>query len=50
MGLMLRKWLGGQSISMMVVGGASLFVAAILMMLVKDTGREARGEATVLRA
>lgn len=42
MGLMLRNWFGGQSIAMMVVGGASLIVAAILMMFVKDSGREAR--------
>ena len=39
MGLMLRNWFGGQPIAMMVVGGASLIVAAILMMFVKDCGR-----------
>jgi maltose/moltooligosaccharide transporter len=42
MGLMLRKWFGGQPIAMMVLGGASLIVAAILMMFVKDSGRDAR--------
>ena len=41
MGLMLRNWFGGQSIAMMVVGGASQIVAAILMIFVKDSGREA---------
>ena len=40
MGLMLRHWLGGHAINMMVVGGASMIVAGILMMFVKDTGRE----------
>ena len=42
MGLMLRNWFGGQPIAMMVLGGASLIVAAILMMFVKDSGRDAR--------
>lgn len=40
MGLMLRHWFGGHAINMMVLGGASMIVAGILMMFVKDSGRE----------
>jgi maltose/moltooligosaccharide transporter len=39
MGLMLRNWLGGHAINMMVLGGASMILAGILMMFVKDSGR-----------
>ena len=40
MGLMLRHWFGGHAIRMMLVGGASMIMAGILMMFVKDSGRE----------
>ena len=40
MGLMLRHWFGGHTINMMVLGGVSMIVAGILMMFVKDNGRE----------
>ncbi|MEI8339967.1 MAG: MFS transporter [Verrucomicrobiota bacterium] len=40
MGLMLRKWFDGHAIHMMVVGGVSMIIAGILMMFVKDCGRE----------
>ena len=40
MGLILKKWFGGHAINMMVLGGASMIVAGILMMFVKDCGRD----------
>ncbi len=40
MGLMLRHWFGGHAIKMMVIGGVSMIAAGILMMYVKDNGRE----------
>lgn len=39
LGLILRHWLGGQTINIMVLGGLSMIVAGILMMFVKDSGR-----------
>ena len=39
MGLILKNWCGGQTINMMVLGGASMIVAGVLMMFVKDSGR-----------
>ncbi len=36
MGLMLRHWFDGQTILMMVLGGASMLVAAVLMLFVQD--------------
>ncbi len=41
MGLMLKNWFGGHSINMMVLGGVSMLIAGVLMMFVKDSGREA---------
>lgn len=41
MGLMLNKWFDGHSINMMVLGGVSMLIAGVLMMFVKDGGREA---------
>ncbi|EEF60607.1 MFS transporter [Pedosphaera parvula] len=40
MGLMLRHWFEGHAIKMMVLGGVSMIVAGVLMMFVKDNGRE----------
>jgi maltose/moltooligosaccharide transporter len=42
MGLMLNKWLNGHTINMMVLGGVSMLIAGVLMMFVKDSGREAQ--------
>jgi predicted phage tail protein len=42
MGLMLNKWFGGNTINMMVLGGVSMLIAGVLMMFVKDSGREAQ--------
>ena len=38
MGLILKKWCGGQTINMMVIGGVSMIIAGVLMMFVKDSG------------
>jgi maltose/moltooligosaccharide transporter len=40
MGLMLRHWFGGHAINMMALGGASMIAAGVLMIFVKDSGRE----------
>jgi maltose/moltooligosaccharide transporter len=40
MGLMLNQWFAGQSINMMVLGGAAMLVAGVLMMFVKDSKSE----------
>jgi maltose/moltooligosaccharide transporter len=40
MGLILTKWFNGHAINMMVLGGASMIVAGVLMMFVKDCGRD----------
>jgi maltose/moltooligosaccharide transporter len=42
MGLMLNKWFDGHAINMMVLGGVSMLIAGVLMMFVKDSGREAQ--------
>lgn len=36
MGLMLKKWFGGQAINMLVLGGGAMILAGVLMIFVQD--------------